>query len=319
MAKKNKSLLDLQRSAERFLEKSFADDVAPLINAEVEFSHIQLKDIIVHDQVRSKDDMDPESLKELMESITEKGVLQPVLVYKEPEKGSHKYILVAGERRYLASKALNKPHIPARILLQEPTGIEIIEMQLIENLQRKDLNPVDEALGYVQYYATRIDCPDLQFEKMSSDLYTYTTRPESLKNDVALIISAIEKLSGKSISYVRKVIGLLRLPDEAILAVKSGTLGVTQAIMLADYSKHPKFDKVLAQALSGKMTVKAIEAAFKQKTPNKPVFSTYKKRIGQLSRDLQKNVDDIPRDFAEQLLLQTEELLKTIKSILKRK
>ncbi len=319
MVRKDKSLLDLQKGADRFLEKSFADDVAPLINAEVEFSHIQLKDIVIHDQVRSKEEMDDASLKQLMDSITEKGVLQPVLVFRSPEKGSHQYILIAGERRYLASKALNKPHIPARILLKEPADSEILEMQLIENLQRKDLNVIDEALGYVRYYSMCLNHSGLKIDAISNDLYTYTTRPESLKDEVAIIIIAIEKISGKSIHYVRKLINLLRLPEEAISAVKNGALGFTHALVLAENLKHQKFNKILAKVLSTPMTVKSIEAAFRDGMRKKPAVALYKTRISKLSKELEKSIDDISREQAEQLLSQTENLLQIIKSILGRK
>ena len=136
MAKKSKAILDLEKSAQEFLETTNVDDVAPLINTEVEFSHIQLKDIIINEQVRSKEQMDNESIKDLIDSVTEKGVLQPVIVYKSPDD-MHKYILLAGERRYMASQASNRPHIPARIFPKKPSEAEIIEIQLIENLQRE--------------------------------------------------------------------------------------------------------------------------------------------------------------------------------------
>ena len=318
MPKKDKQLRELEKSASEFIEKVHVDDVAPLINAEVEFSHIQLKDILIHEQVRSKEQMDQESLKELMDSINEKGVLQPVLVYKAPETGSHRYVLVAGERRYLASKALNKPHIPARILTKEPVGSEIIEIQLIENLQRKDLNPIDEAQGYLNYYSVCLKHPEPKLEAMTNDLYTYTTRPEKLKRDVALIISALEKISGKSISYIRKMASLLKLPKEAIVAVRSEALGLTQAMVFADNLNSPRFNDILARALTNKMTVKAIEAAFKRTTPKKAGVSFYKKRISQISNDVQKNADNISASFAEQLLKQTEDLAKILKKIIEK-
>lgn len=319
MARKDKSVLDLQRSADRFLEKSFVDEVAPLINSEVEFSHIQLKDIIVHDQVRSKDELQAEKLEDLIHSIDEKGVLQPVLVFRSPEKDSHKYILIAGERRYLASKALNRPHIPARILLKEPTDSEMLEIQLVENLQRKDLNVIDEALGYIKYYSTRLKYSDLKLDQLSNDLYSFTTRPEGLDKEVAIIIIAIEKLSGKSIHYVRKIISLCRLPEQAITAVKNGELNLTQALVFVDNLQHPKFDTILAKALTRKMPAKSIEALFREKTLKKPAFSVYKTRINKLSKDIEKNYEDISKDFAKQLLSQTENLLKTIKAILEKK
>lgn len=318
MAKKDSLLLDLEKSANEFIEIN-VDEVAPLINAQVEFSHIQLKDIIVHEQVRSKEGMDQESLKSLMDSILEKGVLQPVLVYQASGEGPYKYILVAGERRYLASKALNRAHIPARILTKEPVGPEIIEIQLIENLQRKDLNPIDEALGYLRYYSTCLKSSDLELDAILNDLFSHTTRPEKLKREVASIIGALEKISGKSVSYIRKLVALLRLPEEAISALRSEALGLTQAIVFSENLTNSRFNDVLSRALSSKMTVKAIDAAFKKIAPKKPSVAFYKKRISQLSSDIQNNATNISAGFAGQLLLQTEELTEILKSIIENK
>jgi ParB/RepB/Spo0J family partition protein len=119
-----------------------------------------------------------------MGSIAEKGVLQPVIVYRAPDIDSHKYVLVAGERRFRASKNLGRPHIPARILLNEPAEADIIQMQLIENLQRKDLNPIDEALGYAKYYCNRMAHPELNIDFVVNDLISYQTRPEQAKKNL---------------------------------------------------------------------------------------------------------------------------------------
>lgn len=318
MAKKSKALLDLERSATEFLETTHVEDVAPLINSEVEFSHIQLKDIVVHDQIRSREQMDVESIKELMDSISEKGVLQPVLVYRAPENEQQRYILVAGERRFLASKALNRPHIPARILTRAPDQAEIIEIQLIENLQRRDLNAVDEAMGYVNYYLTRLGKASFELDSISNDLYTYTTRPDKAKKDCALIINALEKIAGKSVSYIRKLVQLLRLPEEAINAVRNETLGLTQAIVFSENINNPRFNDILAKALKGKMTVKAIEAAFRSARQKKPPVAFYKKRISQLRNDMEKNLENISARFAEQLLAETQQLMNLLKNIMEK-
>lgn len=319
MVKKSKALLELEKSATEFIERTHVEDVAPLINSEVEFSHIQLKDIVVHDQIRSKEQMGAESIKELMDSISQKGVLQPVLVYRAAEKEQYKYILVAGERRFLASKALNRPHIPARILTKAPVQAEIIEIQLIENLQRKDLNAVDEAMGYVNYYLTRLGKASFELDSISNDMYTYTTRPEKVKKECASIINALEKISGKSVSYIRKLVQLLRLPEEAINAVRNESLGLTQAIIFSENINNPLFNNILAKALKDKMTVKAIEAAFKSARQKKSAVAFYKKRISQLRNDVERNLENISVVFAVQLLSETQELMSLLKKVVEKK
>jgi len=91
-------------------------------------------------QPRSK--VDSDSLGELMNSIKEKGVVQPVVVRKTKTG----YELIAGERRLRAVKALGYPAIPG--IVREASDSEVLELALVENLQREDLNPLEEALAY---------------------------------------------------------------------------------------------------------------------------------------------------------------------------
>jgi hypothetical protein len=119
------------------------------------------------------------------------------------------------------------------------------------------LNPINEALAYLRYYSIRLQSTDLDPDAMSNDLFSYTTRPDKLKRDVALIIGALETISGKSVAYIRKVVALLRLPEEAISAVRSEVLGLTQAIVFSENMNSPRFNEILSRALSSKMTVKA--------------------------------------------------------------
>ncbi len=86
--------------------------------------------------------VDTEGLEELMNSVKQKGVVQPIVV----RKGKTGYELIAGERRLRAVRALGYPTIPA--IIREASDSEVLELALVENLQRKDLNPLEEALAY---------------------------------------------------------------------------------------------------------------------------------------------------------------------------
>jgi ParB family chromosome partitioning protein len=90
---------------------------------------------------------DPQSLAELAESIRERGVLQPVIVKRD---GDGSYLLLAGERRYRASKMVGLPAIPAMVRDDHP-----LEIAMIENLQREDLTPLEEALGIASLIAAQ--------------------------------------------------------------------------------------------------------------------------------------------------------------------
>ena len=85
---------------------------------------------------------DKEKMEELTDSIRENGVIQPILVVKD----SNGYTIVAGERRWRAAKMLNLKEVPANII--DLSDKEVLEVSLIENIQRQDLNPIEEALAY---------------------------------------------------------------------------------------------------------------------------------------------------------------------------
>jgi ParB/RepB/Spo0J family partition protein len=112
-----------------------------------EFQYLSLTGILVEEQIRSGIDAESDSFKALMESIRDRGVLEPVLV--TPKDG--KYLLLCGERRYLSASKLGLEFIPARIVNEITEKDEILAIQLTENLQREDLNPIDQAKGILAY------------------------------------------------------------------------------------------------------------------------------------------------------------------------
>src|SRR3989344_3553166 len=127
----------------------------------------------------------PESLVDLVDSIKEHGILEPLVVAKTPAG----YQIIAGERRWRASKLAGLTHVPAVIRETSPKGM--LEMALVENVQRVDLNALDRAKGF-----------------------------ERLMNEFGLTNSEIAMRIGKSVAYVSNSIRLLSLPD----ALKDGLL-----------------------------------------------------------------------------------------------
>ena len=113
--------------------------------------YLPLEDIIVEEQIRSGIDTEGESFKALMESIKDRGVLEPVLITPKDDK----YLLICGERRYLAAQKLGLECIPARVLDTITQEDEILAYQLTENLQREDLNPMDQAKGILAFVQAR--------------------------------------------------------------------------------------------------------------------------------------------------------------------
>ncbi|MDP2268019.1 MAG: ParB/RepB/Spo0J family partition protein [Deltaproteobacteria bacterium] len=115
------------------------------------FFDIPLALINVGEQVRSRIDQEGEAFLALVESIREKGVLESVIV--TPRDG--KYLLIAGERRLLACQKLGLATIPARVIDVVSGRDEVLALQLTENLQRADLDPIDTAQAVVDYIKVR--------------------------------------------------------------------------------------------------------------------------------------------------------------------
>jgi ParB family chromosome partitioning protein len=140
----------------------------------------------------------PESLVDLVDSIREHGVLEPLVVAKTPAG----YQIIAGERRWRASKLAGLTHVPAIIRETSPKGM--LEMALVENVQRVDLNPLDRAKGF-----------------------------ERLMNEFGLTTSEIAVRIGKSVAYVSNSIRLLSLPDALKDGLLSGLISEGHARALA--------------------------------------------------------------------------------------
>lgn len=183
-------------------------------------------------------EFDDESLQSLADSIKKYGMLQPILVNKiekKNEKGiSCEYQIVAGERRWRASKILGLKQIPA--IIKEQTNKERLEVALIENVQRKNLNPIDRAEAFDQ-----------------------------LKKEFGLLDKEIAKISGSSREAVTNSMRILSLPEEAKSALKSGVISEGHARALLG-AKEPKLIKeLLGEIISNGYSVRETERRVKER------------------------------------------------------
>ena len=178
---------------------------------------------------------DTDSLAALAESIAENGVLQPILVR---ETGNGLYQIIAGERRWRASKMAGLTEIPA--IIMEADELKTAQIALIENIQRENLNPVEEA----EAYRTLMDTFGLTQEEVSQKV-------------------------GKSRSAVANSMRLLDLPEEVGVYLKDGTLsaGHCRALLgLRDREMIPVLaERAVLRGLSVRETEKAVRDANKQK------------------------------------------------------
>jgi ParB family chromosome partitioning protein len=170
-----------------------------------------------------------DNLSELAASILAKGIIQPLIVRKSP-KVPNTYEIVAGERRWRAAQMAQLHELP--VLVREFDDVEVLEVAIIENIQRLDLNPVEEAAGY----------------KQLMDKFGHTQE------------KLAEALS-KSRSYIANLLRLLHLPDEVLNLLQSGALSVGHARALIT-SDNPV--DLARQVVSGGLSVRATEILVKK-------------------------------------------------------
>ena len=181
-------------------------------------------------------DFDQDSLKELAASIRKYGVLQPLLVSKveisTPKGLDVSYRLIAGERRLRASRLAGLPHVPVIIRDDFVKDKDRLEVALIENVQREDLNPVEEAEAYAR-----------------------------LSKDFGLTQQEIATKVSKSREVVANAIRLLNLPEDIRAALRGGKLSRAHARALLAFSDSAKQRDMYQQIISGGVTSKDVESA----------------------------------------------------------
>ena len=208
---------------------------------EIPIEHVQPNP----DQPRRR--FDSEALAELAESIREKGVLQPLLVR---ERGDL-FEIVAGERRWRAAQIAQLHVVP--VIVKDYSDTEVLEVAIIENIQRADLSPVEEAIAYRQL----IDRFGHTQEKVAETL-------------------------GKSRSYIANSLRLLTLPDDVIGMVETGALasGHARALVASD-----KASALARRIVDEGMTVREVERLVREDKTGKGAARGYRSRTGQKDDD----------------------------------
>ncbi len=174
---------------------------------------------------------DEDALMELADSIRQHGVIQPLLV-RPLDNGM--YQLVAGERRWRASRMAGLIEVP--VVIRDLSDHEAMEIALIENLQRKDLNVIEEALGYQQL----MDKYDMTQEKVAERV-------------------------GKSRPAVANALRLLNLPDQVIDMVKSGEVTAGHARALLKLEDQSEIIEIAKKIQKGRYSVRDVEKITKKK------------------------------------------------------
>src|SRR5688500_2733284 len=202
---------------------------------------------------------DDGALEELAASIKEKGILQPVVVRRA---GADKYELIAGERRLRAAKRAGLAAIPA--VIKDVSDLESLELALIENIQRRDLNPIEEAQSYA-----------------------------SLVNEFGLTQEDLAKRVGRERSTVANTLRLLKLPNEIQKDLASGALSMGHARALLALTDGGSQMQVRAEIIGKALSVRAAEALVAKWRPKKK--STAKSEAPKVDVEMKRATEDLKR------------------------
>lgn len=223
----------------RGIEALFEDE--PQIEEIEEVKELDLSDIRPNPyQPRKR--FDDKSLRELSDSIKENGVFQPIIV----RKSVNGYEIIAGERRYRASKLAKKKTIPA--IVRKFDESQMMEVAVLENLQREDLTPLEEAQAY-----------------------------EMLQKNLGLTQEEVSKRMGKSRPYIANYLRLLTLPSKTKRLLQHGDLSMGQARTLLGLKDKDKIDALAKRVAKEGMPVRKVEALVSEMNAKKPQKKTVKK------------------------------------------
>jgi ParB family transcriptional regulator, chromosome partitioning protein len=196
-----------------------------------------------------------EKLEELANSIKKNGVIQPVAV-RQSKSDINKYEIVAGERRWLAAQRAGLHEIPVNIL--ELSDVESLEVAIVENIQRDDLTPIEEARGY----------------KRLSEEFKYDHEN-------------ISKLMSKSRSHISNTLRLLTLPEDVIAMLEEGTLTSGQARPLIGL---PSASNIAEEIVKNNYSARKVEYIVKNKKNIKPHQKNYDANTQKIQEYIEKRL-----------------------------
>ncbi|MFN3966312.1 MAG: ParB/RepB/Spo0J family partition protein [Endomicrobiia bacterium] len=241
------------------------DALIPGILPEIELTKIPKEEIqkiplekIKPNRYQARKKFDETKLKELAESIKEKGLLQPLIV--SPSIIPGEYELIAGERRYRASYIAGLTEVPA--IVRSVTDKEKAQISLIENLQREDLNPIEEAKAY-----------------------------KRIIEEFNITQEELAKLIGKDRSVIANSLRILNLPESVQDMISEGIITSGHARALASIQEEEKIKEISERIQKEKLTVREVEKIvqdWKTTLKKRPAIRKRPPEIVSLENNLQK-------------------------------
>lgn len=213
--------------------------------------------IIVEDQIRSAYDTESESFLSFTGSVESVGVIQPIGVAPRGDK----FVLLFGRWRFEATLKCGRKTIPARIFPDVRTREQILSIQLIENLHRKELNPVDKANGILTLFRVRHE--GIELDQVLTVLLQYKVDPAKVDAGYRATVAIVVKIFGVSLGTLQNSLSLLKLPPEIQEALKAGTLPVSQGYIFAENLDNPGLMAVFEEVLRNPVTMETLKARLK--------------------------------------------------------
>jgi ParB family chromosome partitioning protein len=256
---------------------------------------------------------DPEKLSQLVQSVKEHGILQPLLV----RAVNGEFELVAGERRLRAAKEAGLTEVP--IITKELSDIQTLQIALLENLQREDLNPVEETEGILELLSIELDVNSGEVISILNQAANAKKRGLELTENVSrqleivgLVLQGVGRFTAESFQASR--LPLLNLPDDVLEILRQGQLEYTKARAIAKLKDEGERRELLDKVLNENLSLSEIKQLVKELTPGKTIpKETLNARYSEIGKRL-KNAqvwEDVKKTKKlEKLLGDLEQLLE---------
>ena len=256
---------------------------------------------------------DPEKLNQLVQSVKEHGILQPLLV----RAVDGEYELVAGERRLRAAKEAGLTEVP--IITKELSDHQTLQIALLENLQREDLNPVEETEGILELLCIELDVNSGEVISILNQAANAKKRNLELTENVSrqleiveLVLQGVGRFSAESFRTSR--LPLLNLPDDVLETLRQGKLEYTKARAIAKLKDKDERRELLDKVLNENLSLSEIKQLVKELTPGKitakEILNAKYSEIGKRLKNAQVWEDVKKTKKLEKLLSDLEQLLE---------
>ncbi len=285
------------------------------------------KNIKSRSQPRRYFDLD--KLQQLIQSVKQHGILEPLLVRP---LAKNQYELVAGERRYRAALTLDLEQVP--VVIKELSEQEALQVTLVENLQREDLNPVEETEGILQLLSLNLDSSELESRQLLYQMKNATekkkdqdskqTQPElSLRDNVIpnsdeqaeqIVQSVFDMIGQNWYSFTCNRLPLLKLPQDILEVLREGKIEYTKAKAIASLKDEKIRKELMAEAIAKSLSLREIKERIKAVKPQpqkEEIFNRLDNTYKQVKKSKKLILENSrKRKKLESLLAQLEKLLE---------